>query len=180
MKNKKCVIYQNNKFKLLWDLIIIFLLLFVCIVIPWRIAFVKNEPYTTKQIFILIDALFAIDIILTFFTTTENNKTNEENTSHKVIAKEYFECWFWIDLISIFPFDEVSNLILYENSNEKQYKNTAYMLKAVRITKISKLIRLMRLVKLLKLMKNSEKLKVIAGKQLEISAGLERLGICFM
>ena len=54
------------------------------------------------------------------------------------------------------------------------------MLKAVRITKISKLIRLMRLVKLLKLMKNSEKLKVVAGKQLEISAGLERLGICFM
>ena len=43
-----------------------------------------------------------------------------EITELKKIAKNYFSLWFWIDFISIFPFDEFSSLIMQGGSNDNE------------------------------------------------------------
>ena len=47
-------------------------------------------------------------MIVTFITTYDDKAKMIEITDRKEIAKRYLECWFWIDLISIFPFDDLS------------------------------------------------------------------------
>ena len=42
-------------------------------------------------------------MILTFFTSIVDEDGNVIN-SHKIIAREYFKLWFWIDLIAVYPF----------------------------------------------------------------------------
>ena len=95
---------------MLWDIFIVVLLLIVCIIIPWRVTFIEHETRGTKYTFIVVDVLFLIDMILTFFTTVLNDK-NFEIITHKAIAKEYLTGWFLIDLISIFPLDEFGGLM---------------------------------------------------------------------
>jgi hypothetical protein len=153
----KCILAQSNRYKLAWDLLIVILLLSVCIVIPWRIAFVKEESSLFINAFLIIDGIFLIDMILTFFTTY-SDKRQEEVTGHKAIAIEYFRLWFWIDLVSIFPFDTLSQAIIVYHGGDPSPNNAAYMVKAIRLSKIGKLIRLMRLFKLIKIMKNSKDL----------------------
>ena len=63
------MIRQNNKYKLLWDLAILALLMAVCLIVPWRLAFSDAEDKTYLIFYIVTDSLFLIDIILTFFTT---------------------------------------------------------------------------------------------------------------
>ena len=57
-----------------------------------------------------IDFIFLLDMILTFFTTITDKNSMLELTDKKAIAKDYIRTWFIIDLVSIFPFDEISAL----------------------------------------------------------------------
>ena len=78
------------------------------IVIPYRLAFVKfedDEYDSTFEIFdICIDSFFGVDIILNFFTAY-TDKDEVEYDGICQIAKNYLKFWFWLDLLSIFPFE---------------------------------------------------------------------------
>ena len=65
---RPCLIFADDKIKMKWDLFIIVLLLVVCIIIPWRLAFSAQEP-VWEVIYYLVDFLFLADILLTFITT---------------------------------------------------------------------------------------------------------------
>lgn len=69
MKRALLVIPANHKFKIAWDLWIMFVLLFTTAIIPWRLAFVENEVRSWNTFFYSMDGLFGIDIILWFFTS---------------------------------------------------------------------------------------------------------------
>jgi hypothetical protein len=103
-----CTIKQNHKYKIYWDIFIIVLLLFVCVVIPFRIAFVKEQESNWTMCFNIIDGFFLLDMVLTFFTSVSDEQKMTEISDKKVIAKRYFEFWFWVDIVSIFPFDQFS------------------------------------------------------------------------
>lgn len=61
-----------------------------------------------------MQSIFAVDIILKFFTDYRD-KSEVLVTSHKKIAIRYFQFWFFIDLICVIPFQiysfEVENFI---------------------------------------------------------------------
>ena len=62
--------------------------------------------------FYIIDCFFLVDMVLTFFTSVTDTEKMLEITDLKIIAKKYFEMWFWIDFISIFPFDEFGKAVM--------------------------------------------------------------------
>ena len=70
IKPQWCLIKSTNKYKLIWDLILLCLLVFISMAVPYRIAFVDFEPYSWILTYWIIDILFFIDIILTFMTST--------------------------------------------------------------------------------------------------------------
>lgn len=57
--------------------------------IPYRIAFVKIDTTDWKIALAVIDGLFAIDLILCFFTTYLDDD-HKEIDNRKLIAKNYF------------------------------------------------------------------------------------------
>ena len=66
----KCLIYQDSKFKLVWEVIITLLLLFVCAVLPLNMA-LKNETHNWCVAYYSFDTIFVIDLILNFFITVK-------------------------------------------------------------------------------------------------------------
>lgn len=62
-------------------------------------------------------------MILTFFTTYTDDTTLIEVYDKKRIAVHYLKFWFWIDLVSIFPFEQIGNLF-------REHDNTSRLAKA--------------------------------------------------
>lgn len=52
----------------------------------------------------LIDLIFLMDIVITFFSSYERDDRREE-TSLSKIAINYLSAWFWIDLLATIPTD---------------------------------------------------------------------------
>ena len=94
----------------------------------------------------------------------------------KQIAIKYIKGWFFIDLISIVPLDEVIKVMSsVEDQQTGKAGSANIMMRTLRIGRMYKLLRLMRLVKFLKILKNRENPQALFSKKLQINAGTERL-----
>lgn len=79
-----------------------------------------------------VNASFLIDIIVTLFSVIEvNGKIIDD---FPTISKSYIKGWFFIDLITIFPWD-----LLFDSSSITMVAKLPRVLKFVRITWIFKL-----------------------------------------
>ena len=98
-----CLIYPEDKYKSNWDLLMAVLLIFTCMVTPYRIAFSEDDALWIT-INYTVDFLFFCDIIVIFFTAFYD----EEFVIHEnrwTIAKNYIKSgWLFIDALAIFPF----------------------------------------------------------------------------
>ena len=93
---------KNDPIKMIWDIWIMLLLLFVSVCVPARLAFVEDESTEWIIIYALIDSFFFLDILLSFFTAIDDDQKVYSITDRKLIAKNYLRGWFFIDIISIF------------------------------------------------------------------------------
>jgi hypothetical protein len=83
------------------------ILLVVIMIVPARLAFVEDDPISWQITFYTVDAIFAVDIVLWFFTSYTDPYKQVEITSHKMIAINYFKTWFFVDFVSTFPVDAI-------------------------------------------------------------------------
>ena len=99
----KFVISFNNKFKVIWDIIVLLLIVCLSIYIPYEIGFDVHLSITFDY-FVL--AFFLIDILVNL-RTTYINLDKEEIINCKKIALNYIKSInFAIDLLSALPFSE--------------------------------------------------------------------------
>ena len=63
------MISGDNLYKQLFDLYIMALVLYVAIVVPFRLGFNSEETMALRVIGYIIDISFFVDIVLTFFTS---------------------------------------------------------------------------------------------------------------
>ena len=85
--SRKCIIMRSNKCKLAWDIFVLIILLIVSMVVPIRLAFSTHDPLSWTLAYIMADSIFAIDLILTFFTSVSDENKVYEITDKKQIAK---------------------------------------------------------------------------------------------
>jgi hypothetical protein len=152
--NKPCVIPSSHFLKIMWDMFVLGLLLTVCTIIPWRLAF-DGESHGWEIAYYVIDGIFFIDLVMTFFTTIPSETGLGEIDDKAAIAEEYLKGWFLIDFLSIVPFDTIIRFVS-QSGDEGEPANFNTLIRTVKLTKIYKLIRLMRLMKLFKVLKNKE------------------------
>ena len=106
------MVYADDKYKIYWDIFIAILLITVCIIIPFRLAFIEEYDYHWEVSYYIFDCFFLFDMVLTFNTTmSDETQKTKEITNRKEIAIYYLKGWFIIDLISILPFDAIIMLI---------------------------------------------------------------------
>lgn len=90
------------------------LILYEIITIPIRISF---DIEVSIEFGYVITAAFIFDILLTFNTAIYKN--GNINYSYRIIAIEYLKLWFWIDIISSFPYDIIFTLALTGDTEDE-------------------------------------------------------------
>lgn len=130
------IVHPNSRFKMIWDLVVIVLSIYNSITIPYEFAYSYN-PNSYSDVFDrLVDAIFAIDIIINFRTAFEHPKTGKLVTSWKSISLRYIvNGRFGIDLVASLPL-EVVTLIPIDQRNLKFLG----MLKMVRLLRLGRMI----------------------------------------
>ena len=108
----------------MFDVLISLLLIFICAILPFRIAFFPTETLLWKTIYNCADAMFLVDLVCNFFTTIYDEKRFEEVIDRKKIAKTYLSSWFLIDFFSIVPFEMVIPLFISTGSGSEVCFNT--------------------------------------------------------
>jgi hypothetical protein len=167
----KYIMLPQNQFRLAWDFFMALLLCAMAFYIPYRVCFYWNddeEEDETSPIFLfemLVDAMFALDIILNFFTAYTDHSTALVITSHKRIAKRYLKTYFFVDVIATLPL----GYILTHSSS------TAIKIgKLGRLPKLVKFVRGLRLLKLLRVYKLQKFIMRLEGEY-NVHHGVSRL-----
>lgn len=165
-ERKFCLFYPGDKFKdVYWDVFISMILILSLGVTPINIAFSEElELFPGFLIFVYsIDLFFVIDIFISFNTSFMDEKGKLiDDRCH--VAKEYLTGWFFIDFISVLPFD----LILEASTNGAH--NIA---RIARVSKLYKLVKITRLIRFLKMLKKNNRI----NKKISTAAQYERLGM---
>jgi hypothetical protein len=102
------MIYPDNYKKGLWDFFMCLILIFSCVLIPYRLVFVSGDDDIIWQIINnCVDAFFILGILLTF-NTAFFNEDFVLIDDRKEICKNYIKGWFIIDFLAIVPLPQPS------------------------------------------------------------------------
>lgn len=130
------IINPDGSPKLLWDLLCLSIVIYSIISIPLEMSF---DIIVSDEFDITITVLFFFDIFLNFNTGVYQNGTLRMD--RRIILKDYFKIWFWVDSISTIPYDEIID-------SSAGYAKSARLLSLVKFLKFVKILRLLRLAKL--------------------------------
>ncbi|XP_074563514.1 potassium channel KAT3-like isoform X2 [Curcuma longa] len=108
IKLRKRIISPYDPRYRLWELFLIFLVLYSAWICPFEFAFLRYLPRTICVVDSIVDSFFAIDIMLTFFVAFVDRKSYLLVGDPKRIASRYLSTWFVFDVCSTFPFQTIS------------------------------------------------------------------------
>ena len=137
------LIHPSGTFKIIWEIFSTAAIMYSVVVIPYRISFYFNAPYSTLFFVtdMTISVFFFIDIILAFNTPFTDTLTDNLVTNRWKIAKQYMAFWFWIDILAAIPFDLIASLITDDASRNIAIVRLIRVLRLVRFVKILEVAR---------------------------------------
>jgi len=140
---RKNMFYQKpeSAFMQRWDLMLMIALIFTAIVTPYEVAFVSTELDALFVVNRLVDLVFICDMANNFMLVYYD-KDGQMIKDHGLIAKRYMKGWFFLDFLTILPYDSAKYLF---NDTGGQAK----MLRLVRLLRLLKLLRILRASRLL-------------------------------
>lgn len=105
---KSYLLYPEDKMKGVWDFIVSLTLLVMCIYTPIYISFSIDEDLNYSSgwhiLNYVLDFIFLIDIFIVFLSAFYNEDFKMVDDI-SVIACNYIQGWFIIDVVAIIPFD---------------------------------------------------------------------------
>lgn len=130
------VIHPLCIYKLIWDFFIAACVVFSIILVPIKYGFNIHAPAIEFFDAYIIPIIFFIDLGLNF-NVAYTDETEEYITDRKKIAKRYFGFYFWIDLLSAFPFH-----LIFSGNAAKTLQFTD-ILKAVKLSHLFGILKLL-------------------------------------
>eukprot|EP00746_Dinoflagellata_sp_MGD_P079642 gnl/MRDRNA2_/MRDRNA2_31871_c0_seq1.p1 gnl/MRDRNA2_/MRDRNA2_31871_c0~~gnl/MRDRNA2_/MRDRNA2_31871_c0_seq1.p1 ORF type:complete len:844 (+),score=121.51 gnl/MRDRNA2_/MRDRNA2_31871_c0_seq1:124-2655(+) len=165
---KKFLINPNSLRMQKWGIVVLIALIYTALVTPFEVAYLTSELNALFVVNRFVDVVFLIDMCMQFFLKVEVNSRQGSTwiRDRKVLAMRYMKCWFWIDLVSILPFDILG---IVDDSP------TFAALKSVRIIRLLRLLKLVRIVKASRMLsqwQNYVAMKYSSIALLKLSVGL--------
>ncbi|KAG6416682.1 hypothetical protein SASPL_124117 [Salvia splendens] len=120
-----------------WEMFLILLVVYSAWISPFEFAFL---PYKQDAMFVvdnIVNAFFAVDIVLTFFVAYMDSQSYLLVDDHKKIALRYVSTWFGFDLCSTVPFQALS-ILFTDHSGGLGFKLLS-MLRLWRLRRVSSL-----------------------------------------
>ncbi len=109
------------------------MLFYTAFVISFRVAFIESDSIFFIIFEYIIDFLFFLDLIFSFFTAYYDKEDNLIQNRSK-IAWHYLHTWFLIDLISILPF----GLLLQATGGTSKLSQLAKFPRLYKLVKLAK------------------------------------------
>ena len=136
-ETRRCFLHPNRWCRTCWDVLIVWLLVYVAMIIPYRIGFfVAVQPGDTRfAVDVVCDALFVVDIVLNF-RTGRIAQSGVLVSDGRLLAKHYLRSWFAVDFLSCLP---VTYIVLLTSSGSESAGGQGGS-----STKTIKLLRLLR------------------------------------
>ncbi|KDO27241.1 hypothetical protein SPRG_07490, partial [Saprolegnia parasitica CBS 223.65] len=132
-------------FRWRWDILMLLLLFYTALLVPYEIAFVTETSVTALSVVNnMVDVLFCLDMLFNFVTPYVDKATNAVVDEYGLVAKNYLRGWFLIDFASIFPFETLSSSDRSSDSNTPAPSSRLVVLRILRILRIMKLMRVFR------------------------------------
>eukprot|EP01083_Nonionella_stella_P209235 758655_1 len=103
--HKRRMMMPFGKIRQRLDFLVVFAILYMSLVVPFRLAF--DLPHGTVEYVIdrIIDIIFIVDLVANFNTVLETEYEDMYDSNRKRIALRYIRTWFIIDFVSSVPFD---------------------------------------------------------------------------
>lgn len=141
----------DSKFRVVWDSYCLLMIFHELLLVPLRLAFEIDDNVVFDTLDYIINICFMADIILNF--NTGYYYKGLLIMDRKKIIKNYVSAWFWIDIISTFPYDWVYS----EDDSDTGFQGRAISFaKLFRFLRFIRLLRLMRVIKLQKIFRKLE------------------------
>eukprot|EP01084_Bolivina_argentea_P029704 55151_1 len=139
-------LHPVGPFRCVWDMIVMSLLVYTSIEIPFTMAF--GQSTYIFYIGLFVDAILFIDILLNFHTAYFDKYDNLILiTNKKYICKKYFRTWFVIDFVTCIPYE----LFYQLDSNNDDATAALTYIKILRIFRLLRIIKILRLLKMLRI-----------------------------
>ena len=148
------MIRQRGGFRGSWDIAMMFALLWILVMEPYRIGFdveleVASFMYWFER---AIDVFFIVDIFLNFRTTFYDAATNNEVFDRRRCAMNYLKSWFVLDMAASIPVEliaQIKGLSSGTGGGDTSFAGlSAQEVKALKLLKLGKLIRAVRMIRL--------------------------------
>jgi hypothetical protein len=129
----------------IWDGVILLFVVYNSIALPYEVAFLTTDsiPSTMTYLNGIADYCFALDLFLSFFKSYENDR-GEMIADVRLIRRQYFKFWFWIDFPACVPLD-----VFFPD------------LKAVGALKCIRLLRMGRIIKLMEQLESANQWNIL-------------------
>ena len=98
------ILLPHSRTKSYWNIVNIFLVLYTALYMPYRISFIDSDSVWQSVIDWIVNILFTMDIVVTFFSAYEDDD-GELVSDCRRIANSYLLSWFLLDCIVCFPFE---------------------------------------------------------------------------
>ena len=131
------VFFPCQPWKENWDVLILFLILYSAVIVPYRICFADSA---VGLVFVFEQTLtfsFIVDVCFNF-NTAFPDEDERWVTDRGQIARRYLSGWFWIDAPSSVPVELIDIFLAGDSSS----------LGLLRFLRLFRLLRLLRLLKL--------------------------------
>eukprot|EP00239_Pterosperma_sp_CCMP1384_P005519 CAMPEP_0197845274 /NCGR_PEP_ID=MMETSP1438-20131217/2229_1 /TAXON_ID=1461541 /ORGANISM="Pterosperma sp., Strain CCMP1384" /LENGTH=787 /DNA_ID=CAMNT_0043456501 /DNA_START=335 /DNA_END=2698 /DNA_ORIENTATION=+ len=135
-KTSKLVLNPSSPFFRRWDALTACLLLYTAIVTPFEVGFLKSRFNALFLFNQFVNLCFFIDVWFNFFMPFELRGIMVMDLG--AIQRRYLSFWFWIDIVSIAPFD------IWGVATKSQTTSNLKVVRIVRLLRLAKLARILR------------------------------------
>ena len=100
----------NHHIKTFWNIVLILLLVYTATLMPFNICFIDNPSPSSVAFDNAVNILFGLDIFINFLSAIENSD-GTVITKPKLIAQEYAKSWLALDVSSVIPVTNITDLL---------------------------------------------------------------------
>jgi CRP-like cAMP-binding protein len=172
------VMTESNTFRKLWECSLMFLLLYIGLVFPYRLAFVEfrlhppgdcdtdeeSEDMVRFELFVTV--FFWVDLLLGFLLTYRTHD-DIEVTAPSQIVRHYLRTFFFVNLLACLPSSAFAPLIVALDINpggcvyESSANSAARLARLQRVTRLARLARVLRIVKIVSFVQKNAVAEVV-------------------
>ncbi|OMJ90246.1 hypothetical protein SteCoe_7449 [Stentor coeruleus] len=143
--NTSFVFRPDQSIRFSWEVFMVVSLGILGILIPYATAFAQDDEVFILKIDYYSISIFSIDILVTLNSGIYIK--GELYMKRNIIIKEYLKFWFWVDILSTIPFDDVmENFVSKEKIAAVSSGKHFNMLKMMKLLKLIRLSRLKYLI----------------------------------